>query len=112
VLCASFSRLGEPPFCVAGELLERRTTNTGASPRRSQKDRSSAGSGPTTRAQRPKHPLPRVGTTTIAAGTVARIIQAPAATAGFNASALGGHSLKRGGLSTGMGCGHEVKNDV
>ena len=57
-------------------------------------------------------PLPRVGTTTIAAGTVARIIQAPAATAGFNASALGGHSLKRGELSTGMGCGHEVKNDV
>ena len=38
----------------------------------------------------------------IDAGTVARIIQARAAGAGFDPSALGGHSLKRGALSTGM----------
>jgi hypothetical protein len=38
----------------------------------------------------------------IDAGTVARIIQARAARAGFDRTALGGHSLKRGALSTGM----------
>jgi hypothetical protein len=38
----------------------------------------------------------------IAACTVARIIQARAARAGFDAKVLGGHSLKRGALSTGM----------
>jgi len=47
-------------------------------------------------------PLPRVGTMAIDAGTVARIIQARAAGAGFDPRALGGHSLKRGALSTGM----------
>jgi site-specific recombinase XerC len=47
-------------------------------------------------------PLPRVGTMAIDAGTVARIIQARAARAGFDARLLGGHSLKRGALSTGM----------
>jgi hypothetical protein len=45
-------------------------------------------------------PLPRVGTMAIDAGTVARIIQARAARAGFDAKLLGGHSLKRGALST------------
>ncbi len=38
----------------------------------------------------------------IDAGTVARIIQARAAQAGFDAKVLGGHSLKHGALSTGM----------
>jgi site-specific recombinase XerC len=47
-------------------------------------------------------PLPRVGSLAIDAGTVARIIQARAARAGFDAKVLGGHSLKRGALSTGM----------
>jgi integrase len=47
-------------------------------------------------------PLPRVGSMAIDAGTVARIIQARAARAGFDAKVLGGHSLKRGALSTGM----------
>jgi hypothetical protein len=47
-------------------------------------------------------PLPRVGSMAIDAGTVARIIQARAARAGFDARLLGGHSLKRGALSTGM----------
>ena len=47
-------------------------------------------------------PLPRIGNMAIDAGTVARIIQARAASAGFDPAALGGHSLKRGALSTGM----------
>ena len=47
-------------------------------------------------------PLPRVGRAAIDAGTVARIVQARAAAAGFDPTALGGHSLKRGALSTGM----------
>jgi integrase len=47
-------------------------------------------------------PLPRVGTLAIDAGTVGRIIQTRAARAGFDPSVLGGHSLKRGALSTGM----------
>jgi hypothetical protein len=44
-------------------------------------------------------PLPRVGRAAIDAGTVARIIQARVASAGFAAQALGGHSLRRGALS-------------
>jgi hypothetical protein len=48
---------------------------------------------------------------TIYAGTVARIIQTPAPTVGFDASARGGHNLKRGALSAGMDCGHKVKSD-
>jgi integrase len=47
-------------------------------------------------------PLPRVGATAIDAGTVARVVQARAAAAGFDPTVLGGHSLKRGALSTGM----------
>jgi hypothetical protein len=41
----------------------------------------------------------------IDAGTVARIIQSRAARAGFDPALLGGHSLKRGALSTGMARG-------
>ena len=44
-------------------------------------------------------PLPRVGYAAIDAGTVARIVQARAAKAGFDPDALGGHSLKRGALA-------------
>jgi site-specific recombinase XerC len=47
-------------------------------------------------------PCPVVGSAAIDAGTVARIIKARAAAAGFDPRALGGHSLKRGALTTGM----------
>jgi len=47
-------------------------------------------------------PLPRVGTAAIDAGTVARIVKLRAAAAGFDRRAVGGHSLKRGALTTGM----------
>jgi integrase len=47
-------------------------------------------------------PCPVVGTAVIDAGTVARIVKARAAAAGFDPRALGGHSLKRGALTTGM----------
>jgi integrase len=47
-------------------------------------------------------PLPRLGYAAIDAGTVARIVQARAKAAGFDPDVLGGHSLKRGALSTGM----------
>jgi len=47
-------------------------------------------------------PCPVVGTAAIDAGTVARIVKARAATAGFDPRMLGGHSLKRGALTTGM----------
>lgn len=47
-------------------------------------------------------PCPVVGTAAIDAGTVARIVKARAAAAGFDPRALGGHSLKRGALTTGM----------
>ena len=46
--------------------------------------------------------LPRVGFAAIDAGTVARIVPAVAAKAGFDPSALGGHSPRRGVLSAGM----------
>jgi hypothetical protein len=61
--------------------------------------------GPATRPGRPQYPLPRVGAMAIDARTVARIIQARAAGAGFDARLLGGHSLKRGALSTRMAHG-------
>jgi hypothetical protein len=48
-------------------------------------------------------PLPRVGHAPLDTGTVARILQARAA--GIEPKALGGHSLKRGALSTGMARG-------
>ena len=47
-------------------------------------------------------PCPVVGSAAIDAGTVARIVKARAAAAGFDPRALGGHSLKRGALTTGM----------
>lgn len=47
-------------------------------------------------------PLPRLGDAAIGPGSVARIVQARAAAAGFDPAALGGHSLKRGALTTGM----------
>ena len=50
-------------------------------------------------------PCPVVGTVAIDAGTVARIVKARAAAADFDPRALGGHSLKRGALTTGMDLG-------
>jgi len=47
-------------------------------------------------------PAPVVGTAAINSGTVARLIKARAAAAGFDRSVVGGHSLKRGALTTGM----------
>ena len=46
-----------------------------------------------------------VGTQPIDGRTVARIVQARAAAAGDDPAALGGHSLKRGALTTGMDLG-------
>jgi integrase len=48
---------------------------------------------------------PTAGTNPIDGRTVARIVQARAAAAGFDATALGGHSLKRGAMTTGMDLG-------
>ena len=56
--------------------------------------RQKAGEGP--------RPSPVVGTRAIDAGTVARIIKTRAAKAGFDPDEVGGHSLKRGALSSGM----------
>ena len=47
-------------------------------------------------------PSPVVGVDAIDPGTVARIVQRRAAAAGFDPAALGGHSLKRGALTSGM----------
>lgn len=54
----------------------------------------SAGGGPP--------PSPRVGTEAIDPGTVGRIVKKRAAAAGFDGELFGGHSLKRGALTTGM----------
>ena len=54
--------------------------------------------------------LPRVGTDAITPQTVAQIVQARAMVAGFGRHDLGGHSLKRGALTTGMDRGvHPAK---
>jgi hypothetical protein len=54
--------------------------------------------------------LPRIGTTTITPQTVAQVVQAGAVAAGFGLRDLGGHSLKRGALTTGMDRGiHSAK---
>jgi hypothetical protein len=56
----------------------------------------------------PRGGVPRpvtVGTHAIDGRTVARILQARAAAAGYDAAALGGHSLKRGAMTTGMDLG-------
>jgi integrase len=47
-------------------------------------------------------PLPRVGATAITVQTVAQIVRARAVAAGFGLRDLGGYSLKRGALTTGM----------
>jgi len=47
-------------------------------------------------------PPPRIGTGAITAQSVAQIVQARAVAAGFDRRDLGGHSLKRGALTTGM----------
>ncbi len=55
-------------------------------------------------------PLPRIGTQAISPQTVAQIVQARAMAAGFDRRDLGGHSLKRGALTTGMDRGvHPAK---
>ena len=54
----------------------------------------SAGGGPL--------PSPRVGTDAIDPGTVGRIVKKRATAAGFDGELFGGHSLKRGALTTGM----------
>ena len=55
-------------------------------------------------------PLPRIGTTAITPQTVAQVVQARAVAAGFGLRDLGGHSLKRGALTTGMDRGiHPAK---
>ena len=56
----------------------------------------------------PRGGVPRpltVGHDPIDARTVARIVQTRAAAAGYDAAALGGHSLKRGAMTTGMDLG-------
>ncbi|MDR3535236.1 MAG: recombinase [Acetobacteraceae bacterium] len=50
-------------------------------------------------------PLPQIGADAITPQTVARIIQARALAAGFGRRDLGGHSLKRGAVTTGMDLG-------
>ncbi len=65
----------------------------------------------------PKHasgaeppPLPRLGAEALTAHSVALIVQARGAAAGFGRLELGGHSLKRGALTTGMDRGaHPAK---
>ena len=55
-------------------------------------------------------PRPRIGATAITAQTVAQVVQARAVAAGFGLRDLGGHSLKRGALTTGMDRGvHPAK---
>ena len=54
--------------------------------------------------------LPRIGTAAITPQTVAQIVQSRAMAAGFKQRELGGHSLKRGALTTGMDAGvHPAK---
>jgi site-specific recombinase XerD len=50
-------------------------------------------------------PLPVIGAEPLTARSIARIIQARAAAAGFVAEDFGGHSLKRGALTAGMQAG-------
>ena len=55
-------------------------------------------------------PLPRLGTVALTAQSVALVVQARAVAAGFGRRELGGHSLKRGALTTGMDRGvHPAK---
>ncbi len=50
-------------------------------------------------------PRPAIGTEPLTPRSIARIVQARAAAAGFAGHEFGGHSLKRGALSTGMQAG-------
>ena len=50
-------------------------------------------------------PLPAIGTEKLTPRSIARIVQARAEAAGFAGREFGGHSLKRGALSTGMQAG-------
>jgi hypothetical protein len=50
-------------------------------------------------------PLPAIGTEPLTPRSLARIVQARAAAAGFAGREFGGHSLKRGALSAGMAAG-------
>jgi site-specific recombinase XerC len=55
-------------------------------------------------------PLPQIGKTALIARSIADIVQARAVAAGFGRRDLGGHSLKRGALTTGMDRGiHPAK---
>jgi integrase len=47
-------------------------------------------------------PLPAIGNEALTTRSIGRIVQARAASAGFVAQDFGGHSLKRGALTTGM----------
>ena len=47
-------------------------------------------------------PLPRLGNAALTPRSIARIVQARAAAAGFGRLEFGGHSLKHGALTTGM----------
>ena len=55
-------------------------------------------------------PRPTIGTEPLTPRSIARIVQARAAAAGFAGQEFGGHSLKRGALTTGMDRGiHPAK---
>jgi len=56
-------------------------------------------------AGQPVPALPAIGTEPLTPRSIARIVQARAAAAGFAGREFGGHSLKRGALSTGMQAG-------
>lgn len=47
-------------------------------------------------------PLPRIGLDALTTQAIAGVIKARAAAAGFNPASFGGHSLKRGAITTGM----------
>jgi len=52
--------------------------------------------------------LPAIGTEPLTPRSIARIVRARAAAVGFAGREFGGHSLKRGALSTGMQAGAHV----
>jgi integrase len=57
---------------------------------------------PSARPGEASSPLPHVGLNALTSRAIANMIQARAAAAGFNSSSFGGHSLKRGAITTGM----------
>ena len=78
----------------------------GSTPPRSPTGRCSGVSGCRPRPRRtPPLPCPAIGTEPLTPRSIARIVQARAAAAGFAGREFGGHSLKRGALSTGMQAG-------